>query len=386
MMAGCMERGTTAMVARFTGEGDGARAGKALGQSITVSVAIGLVVSVLGVTLSRQFLEWMGTPAEVVAAGTSYLAVIFAASVPRLLFFVGAAGLRGAGDTRTPMWIMVWTNVVNVFLNYLLIYGHWGFPRLGLLGSGIATALSAVASAAAVLWLLSRSASPVHVRRRHLRPDTRMLRTMWRLSVPGLVDEVIVTVGFLVFISYIARLGTVALAAHTLAVRIESLSFMVGFGFTIACSTLVGQSLGAGRPDEAHLAFRLATRWSMACMSAIAVLLIVWGRGLLAVFGPAADVHDLAYALLIIAAVEQPLMGIGFALVGGLRGAGDTVSPMVVSFVGNVLVRVFVVYWLAFGLGWGVYGVYLGTVLDWAVRSVLCLAAFRHGRWLTVRL
>jgi len=209
---------------------------------------------------------------------------------------------------------------------------------------------------------------------------------MWRLSVPGFVDEVIVTVGFLVFISYIARLGTVALAAHTLAVRIESLSFMVGFGFTIACSTLVGQSLGAGRPDEAHLAFRLATRWSMACMSAIAVLLIVWGRGLLAVFGPAADVHDLAYALLIIAAVEQPLMGIGFALVGGLRGAGDTVSPMVVSFVGNVLVRVFVVYWLAFGLGWGVYGVYLGTVLDWAVRSVLCLAAFRHGRWLTVRL
>lgn len=386
MMAGCVERGTTAMVARYTGEQDSARAGKALGQSIVVSLFVGLAVMILGVTLARQSLQWMGSPPEVVAAGASYLAVIFAAAVPRLLFFVCAAGLRGAGDTRTPMWIMLWTNIVNVFLNWLLIYGHWGFPRLGLFGSGIATALSSVASAGAVLWYLSLKTSPVHVRRRHLRPNGRLLRTIWRLSVPGFLDETIVSVGFLVFIGYIARLGTVALASHTLTVRIESLSFMVGFGFTIACATLVGQSLGAGRVAEAQQAFRYATNWCVACMSGIAVLLIVWGRGLLALFGPAPDVHDLAYALLIIAAVEQPLMGIGFALVGGLRGAGDTISPMIVSFVGNVIVRVFVVYWLAFGLGWGIYGVYTGTVVDWALRSVLFYAAFRQGRWMAVKL
>jgi Na+-driven multidrug efflux pump len=175
------------------------------------------------------------------------------------------------------------------------------------------------------------------------------------------------------------------LAAHSLATRLEALSFMAGFGFSVAAATLVGQSLGMKSVELAKRSFRRTTVFTVVVMSAVAVALILFGRPVLALFCPAEEVMDLAYALLIISAVEQPLLGIVMTLSGGLRGAGDTVSPMISSAIGNLFLRIFVVYWLAFPLGLGIYGVVIGTMIDWIVRALVLFYFYSRGKWSLVK-
>jgi putative MATE family efflux protein len=346
---------------------------------------MGFVLTVSGVLLAPDFLRWMCSPPEVVEAGAPYLRVIFLVSAARLFFFVAAASLRGAGDTRSPMWITLWMNLINIVFNYLLIFGKFGFPELKLLGSGVSTSISLLFAAGAVGWILATGRSHFHLRLRHFRPDGQVIRRLLRLAVPGFAEEMVISVGFLIFFSYIARLGTTVLAAHSLATRLEALSFMAGFGFSVAAATLVGQSLGMKSVELAKRSFRRTTVFTVVVMSAVAVALILFGRPVLALFCPAEEVMDLANALLIISAVEQPLLGIVMTLSGGLRGAGDTVSPMISSAIGNLFLRIFVVYWLAFPLGLGIYGVVIGTMIDWIVRALVLFYFYSRGKWSLVK-
>jgi putative MATE family efflux protein len=386
MTFGCIERGTTAMVARASGEGDRERASRVVAQSILLACAIGVAMMLAGVLGARKYLEWMGAMPDVVDAATPYLRVIFLASLPRLFNFVSTAALRGVGDTRTPMRISFWMNIQHIATNFVLIFGHLGFPRLGLLGSGISTALAMCSSAAAITWVVARDASYFRLRPRHFRPHTPTLRTLLRLAVPAFLDELVVSIGFLVFFSYIARLGTSVLAAHAISTRTESVSFMVGFGFSVAAATMVGQALGMGSVSLARLVFRRTTAYCVGAVALVALLLILRGETFMRwMFHPEEEVLAVARMLILIAAVEQPLLGLVFTLSGGIRGAGDTLSPMIASAVGNILVRIFIVHWLAFGLGWGIFGVYIGTVIDWVARVAILFAAYAHGRWTRMR-
>lgn len=394
MTLGCIERGTTAMVARYYGERNMERLCRTVAQSIYMAAGIGLILSVLGAVYSEQLLRWMKAPPDVVIAGKPFLQVIFLASIPRMFFFVAAASIRGAGDTRSPMWITLWMNVINIVLNYLLIFGHFGFPKLGLLGSGISTAFAILFSAVAILWVMFSGRSHFRLRARHFRFDPGLLRTMWRISFPSFFEELIISAGFLLFFTYIATMGTDILSAHRVSTNIESLSFMAGFGFSIAASTLVGQSLGMGRVDLARTSFRRTTALCVIVMSVVAVFLIVFGRQVVMAFAPeytfsspaaAREFHQLAYTLLVIAALEQPLLGVTMTLSGALRGAGDTISPMITSFVGTIIVRAGVCYVLAFTLNFGIYGVYVGTAIDWALRSTILFYLYKTGRWSRIK-
>ncbi|MBX7246658.1 MAG: MATE family efflux transporter [Candidatus Sumerlaeaceae bacterium] len=386
MTFGCVERGTTAMVARYYGEGSNDKVGRTVAQSLYLAVLLGIVMMVGGILLARHCYLWMGAAEDVTTTGVPFLTLIFFASVPRMIAFVGSAALRGSGDTRSPMWITLGMNVVNTVGNYILIYGHFGAPRLGLLGSGISTALSLTFCAVATVAVMLSGRSHFRLHAYHFRPDWRIMKTLTRLGLPSFIEEAMISFGFLIFFGYIAHLGTTALASHALSTRIESVSFMAGFGFTIAAATLVGQSLGAGNVELARRAFRRTTMYCVIVMTSIAIALIFAGPYIIQAFHPEEDVRDLTYALLLLAAIEQPLMGIFMTVAGGIRGAGDTITPMITSFVGNILMRIFVVYWLAFTLGWGIYGVYVGTIIDWMIRTAMIFAIYHRGRWTRIKL
>ena len=386
MTFGCIERGTTAMVARATGEGNRERASLVVAQSILLAAVIGVAMMLAGVLGAHKYLQWMGAAPDVVAAGTPYLRIIFIASVPRLFNFVCTAALRGAGDTRTPMRISFWMNIQHIATNFVLIFGHLGFPRMGLVGSSISTALAMCTAAAAITMAVAGSRSRFRLRARHFQPDPAILGRLMRLAVPAFLDELVVSVGFLIFFSYIARLGTTVLAAHAISTRTESISFMVGFGFSVAAATMVGQALGMKSVPLARLVFRRTTAYCVVAMALVALALILRGESFMQwMFHPEDNVLAIARMLILIAAVEQPLLGLVFTLSGGIRGAGDTVSPMVASMVGNIVVRIFVVHWLAFGLNWGIFGIYAGTVIDWLLRVAILSAAYAHGRWTRTR-
>lgn len=386
MTLGCIDRGTRAMVARFFGEGNAELVARTLAQSIWIAMAIGTIQTVAGIALARPMLVWLGTSPEVVIAATPYLQVVFLASAGRMFFFVASAAMRGVGDTRTPMWITLWMNLLHVGLNYPLIFGHWGAPQLQLLGSGISTAVSIWFAAAAAAWTIGRGSMHVRLELRHFRLDPGILRTLVRVTIPSFFEELMISVGWLIIFSYIARMGTVVLAAHAITSRIESLSYMAGWGFSIAAATMVGQALGMGSVPLARTAFRRTTSYCVVVMSLVAVGFILFADALIAGFHPSEDVREIARILLIIAAIEQPLLGISMTLWGGISGAGDTLTPMVGSFVGTILIRVFLVYWLAFPLGLGIYGVYIGTLIDWTLRSAMLFGFYFHGRWTRIEL
>lgn len=386
MTLGCIDRGTTAMVARFYGEGNIDKVARTVAQSIWLALVIGVGQSVIGIAYAGQMVRWLGADAEVAAAAVPYLRVIFLASAARMFFFVAAAALRGVGDTRSPMWIAMWMNLLNAGFNYLLIFGHWGFPELKLLGSGCSTSIAIFFSAAAVGFVVFRGRSVFHLKLRHFRPDFGIMRTIVRIAIPAFAEEIIVSIGWFIFFGYIARMGTTILAAHGIASRIESVSYMAGFGFSVAAATLVGQSLGMRKEHLARRSFRRTTAYSVLVMAVIAAALIQFGSLFVRAFHPTPEVLEIARMLLIIAAIEQPLLGITMTLGGGLRGAGDTFTPMLSSIVGNILIRIFVVHWLAFECGYGIYGVYIGTVIDWLVRSAMLFGFYFHGRWARLKL
>jgi putative MATE family efflux protein len=381
MVLGCIDRGTTAMVARFSGEGNHELVARTIAQSTWLALLIGAIQTSAGLVFAPQMLTALGTSEEVTAAATPYLRAIFVASGARMFFFVAAAALRGVGDTRTPMWITLWMNVLHVVANYALIFGHWGFPELRLLGSGVSTAVSLFFAAGAVAWVMFGGRTAFRIRPSHFGLDLPIMRTILRISFPAFLEEILISVGWLIFFSYIARMGTAVLAAHGIASRIESVSYMAGYGFSIAAATMVGQALGMDSVRLARKAFRRTTRYCVIVMSLIAIVLILFADQLIQAFHPTPEVREIGRVLLLIAAIEQPLLGICMTLWGGLRGAGDTLSPMLGSFVGTIVIRVFVVYWLAFTLGLGIYGVYIGTLIDWAIRALLLFAFYFHGRW-----
>lgn len=386
---GCIEKGTTAMVARYSGEGDREKVAVAVAQSIWLALFLGIAMSVLGVMSASTLLRWMGGAPEVVAVGTPYLQIIMLASVARLFFIVATASLRGAGDTRSPMYITLLMNFSNIAFNFPLIYGvaAIGLPALRLTGSGISTALSLLFGSVAIAWVFYRGRSKFQIRPHHFRPNFGFMGKILRISGSSLLEELIITAGFLTFFYFITSFGTATLAAHSIATRIESLSFMAGFGFTIASSTLVGQSLGQRNVPLARMSFQISTTYCVLLMSAIAVGLIVFGSAIVNLFAWGDEsIAAIALPLLIIAAVEQPMLGAAMSMGGGLRGAGDTFRPMLTSLVGNVLVRVGACYVLAFPLGLGIYGIYIGTLIDWIVRAALLLYFYRQGRWAHVRI
>ncbi len=395
MTFGCIDKGTMALTSRYYGAGDIERAARGVAQSILVALVIGSGMAVAAWLGAPLFLRWMKADDAVLAAGTPYLVIIGIASVPRMLFAVIGTSLRATGDTHTPMWITLWMNVLNIILNFPLIYGipaipgigFDGTPGLGLTGSGISTAIALLFSAVAVSWVVVSGRAVYRLKWSYFRPDLSLIKTLLRVSFPSFIEEGLISFGFLAFFRFIAVLGTTALAAHAIASRIEALSFMAGVGFAVAAAALVGQALGRKNLAEAYEAFRISTKYSVAVMSVIAVGLIVLSGPIVSLFAPGEfEIQEMAALLVVIAAIEQPLLGISMTLGGGLRGAGDTVTPMISTLVCSIGIRVGASYWFAFPMGYGIYGIYFGTMADWLVRSLLLYLFFRWERWTRIKL
>jgi putative MATE family efflux protein len=394
MTFGCVDRGTTAIVARYIGEGRPDKASQALGQSLLMAGALGLVITACGWLAAPWLLSLLGTPPEVSREATPYLQVLFLGTVPRLMAAVASAAVRAAGDTKTPMFVSLAMNAIHVGLNAILIFGIPAFPALGfvgwsgwgLVGCAIGTTLSHVFALSMLLGVLGQGRLQIGISWIHTRPHWTMQRNLARISMPAVAEETVMTVGFTAFFAFVTHMGTEAVAAHTISTRVEALAFMPAFGFSVAAATLVGQSLGMADPRRATMAMR---RCAWACtgfMTLAGAVLIVFGEIVIRLFlANDPDVEILARMLLIMAAVQQPMMGLVMILGGGLRGAGDTFRPMVSSLLGNLIVRVGLCYLLAFPLGLGIFGIYLAMMCDWTVRSLVLTVFVQRGDWVRTR-
>ncbi|HZE97736.1 MAG TPA: MATE family efflux transporter [Planctomycetota bacterium] len=384
--------GTVATVARAWGEGDRAKQEREASTSVVLAFALGVPLTVVGLLVLPHLAELFRVPDSPAVTEMSRRFLLIEASI--FLFWcldAAATGiLRAAGRTLFPMVAALGANGLNIFLNWVFIYGNLGAPRMGLAGSALATSIAFALQGVLTFGYLWTARSPIRLSIAGLRTVTRdSIARLVRVSVPAGVEPVLLQSGFLVYNKAITLLGTQAMAAHRAAITVESMTFMPAWGFAVAGSAVVGQYLGAGRPDGADAGLRECARLSTWLMSAVGVAFFFLAAPLARIFlrGPESETIVSAAAMcLAISAFEQPFMALAMALGGGLRGAGDTKSPVLVGVLGVWGIRVPLAWALAFPAGLGLNGIWITMIADWAVRTAVFSVLYRRGRWKTINL
>ena len=372
--------GVVAVLTRAVGARDERRSDAALRQGLWLTGALGLV-PMAGLPFTALAITVYGVSPSVVELGSDYLYWLLFGSVPMALSIMFGAALRAAGDTRTPLWIGALANGVNVFLNWVLIFGHLGAPALGVAGAAIASSLS-------MLFQLVLFAGLWTSRRLRLRPagagwapDPQLLRRLLYIGYPAVVEGALYHVGLLLFQRMMAVYGTAAIAAYNVGAQILALSYLPGVGFSTAASTLVGQHLGDRSPERAASSGWRSLVGAIASMSLLGVVVIALARPLAELFSSDARVIELTVDFVWILGAVQPLMAVEFALGSALRGAGDTRFPMLAVFVGLFLFRLVPAVVAQSFFDAGLQLVWCALVFDYAVKAALLAVRFQRRSW-----
>jgi putative MATE family efflux protein len=373
--------GTVALVARHIGAAERRAAEAVVMQSLYLAVLMGLSIAVPVYIWAPQLVSIFKVAPGVLESGAGFVRMIMPAVPCMAVFAVVAAGLRGAGDMRTPLLIGGVVNLVNVCAAYTLIFGKFGLPALGVRGAALASAIAFAVGAALGLAALLRPSSALRLERGRLAPDVGLARRIVSVGSPTGIEQLLMQVGFLLYLGIAARYGTAAVAAYFIGVRILALSFLPGFGFSAAASTIVGQQLGARQPRHAERSAWEANWLAMGMMSVAAILIFIFARPIASLFIDDAEVINDAVSFIRVLAAAQPLMAADSTLGGALRGAGDTRFPLLTVIVGFYGARLGFAWAAAnvfdLSLAW-VWGALIG---DYALRAALKAWRFHSGVW-----
>lgn len=355
--------GASVLVAQAVGAQRLGEASHLARQALIWSVLIAVPISLVGLPLTPGLVALLGLEAEVGVIAAEYLAVNMGAIATLTIMLLASAVLRGAGDARTPMLVTALANIVNVILSWALIYGTLGLPALGAVGSAWGTVISRGLGSVLLVGVLWYGRNRVRVAGGSWRPSLATVGAVLALGLPAALEEVLVITAFAALTPIVATLGTLELAAHRVAINLLSLSFLPGIGFGLAATALVGQAVGAQRPNEARAATTIALRWAMLWMGGLGVIFVLFAQPLMRIFNDDPALVASGATALIAVALAQPFWAATFVYGGALRGAGDTRSPLLITGSLNWVAVV-----LAFGLvgiGWAelwvVWGVFLLT-------------------------
>jgi putative MATE family efflux protein len=373
--------GAVALVARAIGARNQAEADEVLKQSLALGALLAVPLTVVGVAFARPLLLLFDPEPEVVELGTPYIQVVSLSVVFQFLVFLSSFALRGAGDTVTPLWIGVIVNVVNAFANYNLIFGNALIPPLGVVGAGAGTSIAFGVGAVTSLAIFVRGRGRLRLTLRGPWIRRSLIARIFRIGWPSALEQMLFHTALLIWVAMVVAFGNNALAAHQIGLRIQMFAFMPGFGFAIAATALVGQNLGALRPEVAERKGWEATKWAVAVMGATAAGIFVLAPWIARAFIADEDVIALTVTFIRIHALSIPAVGAFFAIDGALKGAGDTRYPLLASFTGLYAVRLPLSLLLGFWLGLGLLGVWASLVVEYWCRAGLISIRFRRGGW-----
>jgi putative MATE family efflux protein len=330
----------------------------------------------------------LGLRGEAAVLATNYLVPTFALLTFLTVEGAGIACLEGAGDTRTGLWVRGGIAVGNLPLAWLLFHGLGPIPGFGFTGIALGTALTHVLGALAVLDVLHRGRAGLSLQPALLRPDWEILRRMLRVSLPAAVNSVSGALCQFWFLAIVNGLGDTAASAHGIALRWEALAFLSGSAFGVAAMTLVGQNLGAGRPDGAARSGWTAFGLGCGVMSGMGVLFFTLAPQMFRLFCPAPEQTPIVaegVPVLRLVAFAMPPLACTIIFTSSLNGAGDTRGPVVVTWLGFLGVRIPLAYLFTAALGLGLFGAWLAMFADLVVRGTIFLHRFAAGRWKEVR-
>lgn len=373
--------GVTAMVARRIGEGNPEGAAETAVQGIALGLLVAAVIAVVGVPLAPRLLAVMGATPAVQTMGANYARVMLGGNAVILLLFLINAIFRGAGDAAIAMRVLWLANSINIVLGPCLIFGLGPFPRLGVTGAAIATNIGRGTGVLYQLYRLWRGDGRVVIQRAHLRLKPAVMRALLRLSGTGTFQVFIGTASWIGLVRIISSFGSEAIAGYQIAIRIIVFALLPSWGLANAAATLVGQNLGAGKPERAERAVWLAGFYNMVVLGAVGALFVAFAGPIVSVFTRDPSVAPIAELCLRTISYGFLFYAYGMVITQSFNGAGDTWTPTWINVVCFWLWEIPLAYWLARHAGLGPRGVALAVTIAFSTLAVVSAALFRRGRW-----
>jgi putative MATE family efflux protein len=372
---------TTALVARRIGEKNQEEAARTAVQAILLGALASAPFALAGLWWSRELLEVMGAPQSVIAAGWGYTAWMLSGSASILLLFLVNAVFRGAGDATIAMRSLWLANAVNIVLDPCLIFGLGPFPELGVTGAAVATTIGRSLGIVYQLRSLLSGGKHLRVARRHLVLEGAVALRLLRLSVGGTAQFLVGTASWLGLVRILTPFGAAVLAGYTIALRVIIVALLPAWGLSNAVATLVGQNLGAGKPDRAERSVWIAGLYNMAFLLAVMLVFVSGSERIVGLFTRDPEVLAMGALCLRVVSYGYAFYAWGMVLVQAFNGAGDTLTPTWIDLGCYWLFQIPLAWVLARTLGYGPVGVFLAITLAESLIAAVGLFVFRRGRW-----
>jgi putative MATE family efflux protein len=373
--------GGMAVVARRIGARNRAEADHATWQAVLLAVFVSIVLGAVGILVAEPILRILGADAEVLAMGVSYLRILFGGLFTLVLIFVINSLLRGAGEARLALWVLVLSQGLTIILEPLLIFGWGPFPALGVNGSAWAGVLGFGAGALFQMTILLGGRARIAINVRDLWPDPPLMWHIVKIALPSTMQMTLRSTSRLAVLAIVGLYGTFATAGFGVGNRILLIALIPGFGLANATATLVGQNLGAFQPRRAERSAWWVTAYNAGLLAAFAVIFFTFARPLVAFFDPTPEVVDLGTECLRIIAPSLVFSAVGVVLARGFDGAGNTVPAMFVNLLTLWGLEVPLSYGLSQWTGLGITGVWVGRALANTANGLVFALWFRLGRW-----
>jgi putative MATE family efflux protein len=371
----------TAMVARRIGEKDPEGAAGAAAQALLVGGVAAVLIGVAGSMSASRLLTIMGAAPDVVAMGHAYATILLGSSVSIIFLFLCNGVFRGAGDAAIAMRVLWLSNFINLVLDPCFIFGLGPFPQLGVTGAAVSTTIGRSIGVLFQAWILFSGKGRVKILARQFRVNWDVMKRLIRVAVNGMFQYAIGQTSWMVLVRIVSSFGSAAVAGYTVGIRIIIFAILPSWGLSSAAATLVGQNLGAGKPERAERSVWLTGFYNMVFLGGVAVVFIIFPEPIIRLFTDDPEVIPIGVNCLRVVSYGNLAYAYGMVMVQSFNGAGDTFTPTMVNIFGYWFFQIPVAYVLAFHASLGPTGVFAAIPIAETAIAIVGVILFRRGRW-----
>jgi putative MATE family efflux protein len=375
----------TAIIARRIGEKEPDKASAAAFQGIVLCIVLGLVMGFAGFVYAEQILEMMGAEMTLIESSSGYTKIMYAGNLSIILLFVTNGIFRGAGDATIAMRSLWISNGINIILDPVLIFGIGPFPEMGVTGAALATTIGRSIGVLYQFYFLFNGKSVIQLTRESIVIRWKTIKEIMRIASSGAGQFLVESASWIFLVRIMSMFGSAALAGYTIAFRIIVFTILPSWGMANAAATLVGQNLGANRPDRAEASVWKTARWNMFFLGSISLIFIVFAPVILNFFTDDLQAIQIGQRALQIICVGYVFFAYGMVISQSFNGAGDTRTPLFVNFIVFWLIQIPMSYLLAVWMDWQGDGVFISIALCHSIHALVCVWLFRKGKWKTVK-
>jgi putative MATE family efflux protein len=378
--------GATAMVARRVGEQDLPGASKAGMQAIYLAGGLSVAISVVGLFFSEEILHLMGASETVISSGVGYTRWMLGGNITVMMIFLINAVFRGAGDASIAMRVLILSNVLNIILDPIFIFGFGPIPAMGVEGAAIATNIGRGTGVFYQVYYLIKGKGVIKITRQDLPIDVGLIWRLIKVSAGGTFQFIIASASWIFLVRIVSTFGSAALAGYTIAIRVIVFAILPAWGMANASATLVGQNLGAGQPDRAEKSVWRTGFFNMLFLAFITILFFTMATPIVKLFTEETVVLNYAVQCLQIVSIGYIFYAYGMVVAQSFNGAGDTRTPTILNFFAFWMFQIPLAYTLAIIFNWGIPGVYWAIVIAESALALVSIYIFKQGKWKLVKI